>query len=214
MRIRLDARLSAVLSLIREGETLCDVGTDHGKLPVAALLSGKVKGAIAIDVSDKSLAKARLLAERENVSLTCRCGDGLTPLNKGEAEVAVIAGMGGAEIVKILQNAPFSPSRVILVPHRDAPLVRRYLKEQNVRITHDVAVKEGKHFYFVIEADFAFPWEERSLYFGREGSAFEEYRAARLAKIGELLALKQDPSLEEEKEELTHALGRGNIGEA
>ena len=210
MRIRLDARLSAVLSLIREGERLCDVGTDHGKLPVAALLSGKAKSAIATDISDKSLSKARMLAEREGVSLRCLCCDGVSLLKEGDADVAVIAGMGGAEIVRILQNAPCVFSRYIFVPHRDAPLVRRYLRERNARITHDVAVKEGKHFYFVIEADFRSPWTETSLYFGREGSAFEEYRAARLAKIEALLALKKDPALEEEKEELTHALGLGD----
>ena len=210
----MDARLSAVLSLIKEGETLCDVGTDHGKLPVAALLSGRAKSAIATDISDKSLSKARILAEREGVPLLCRCGDGLTPLSKGETDVVVIAGMGGAEIVRILSNAPCVFSRYIFVPHRDAPLVRRYLRDSNACITHDIAVKEGKHFYFVIEANFSSPWQERSLYFGREGSAFEEYRAARLTKIDALLALKQDPSLEEEKEELIHAFGFGNTAKA
>ena len=59
--------MQAVLSLIKGGETLCDVGTDHGKLPVAALLSGKAGSAIATDISAASLQKARLLAEKENV---------------------------------------------------------------------------------------------------------------------------------------------------
>ena len=205
MRLKLDRRLSTVLSLIGEGEALCDVGTDHGKLPVAALLSGKAKSAVAIDISASSLAKARLLAEKENVPLRCVVGDGLTPLRKGEADVVVIAGMGGMEIVKILQSAPCVFPRYILVPHRDAPAVRGYLKEKNARITRDIAVKEGKHFYFVIEATFSLPWEERSLYFGEEGEAFPAYRQARLEKIERLLSLKSDPLLEREKEELENA---------
>ena len=79
------------------------------------------------------------------------------------------------------------------------------MKEKNARITRDIAVKEGKHFYFVIEATFSFPWEERSLYFGKEGEAFPAYRRARLEKIERLLSLKSDPSLDREKEELEDA---------
>ncbi len=208
MRIKLGERLETVLSLIEGGETLCDVGTDHGKLPVAALLSGRAKSAVATDISAASLQKARLLAEKEGVSLRLLVGDGLTPIKQGEADVVCIAGMGGAEIVRILKNAPCRFSRYILLPHRDAPMVRAYLKENNARITRDIAVKEGKHFYFVIEATFALPWEEHSLFFGEEGEAFSDYREARLEKIQKLLSLKSDASLEREKEELTDAHGR------
>ena len=207
MRLRLGERLETVLSLLTEGETLCDVGTDHGKLPVAALLSGKAKSAIAIDISAQSLQKAKLLAEREDVPLRCLVGDGLTPLRKGEADAIVIAGMGGMEIVRILENAPCVFPRYVLVPHRDTPAVREYLKNKNARILRDIAVKEGEHFYFVIEATFSLPWEECSLYFGTEGEAFPAYRRARLQKIDKLLSLKSDSSLEREKEELTDVYG-------
>ncbi|MBR5987194.1 MAG: SAM-dependent methyltransferase [Clostridia bacterium] len=210
MRIKLGERLQTVLSLIKGGETLCDVGTDHGKLPVAALLSGKAASAIATDISAASLQKARLLAEKENVPLRCLVGDGLAPLKQGEADVIVIAGMGGAEIVRILENAPCRFPRYILLPHRDAPMVRGYLKEQNARILRDVTVKEGKHFYFVIEATFDLPWKDQSLYYGETGGDFEEYRRMRLAKIEKLLSLKSDLSLANEKEELTDAYGGGN----
>ena len=214
MRIRLGERLSAVLSLVGEAETLCDVGTDHGKLPVAALLSGRVKKAIAIDISEPSLRKAELLAEREGVPLRCVVGDGLTPLTEGECDLVVIAGMGGAEIVRILENARCTYSRYLLVPHRDAPLVRNYLKGKNIGITHDLVVREGKHFYFVIEADGTRPWTAHGTYVGDEGKDLEAYRKERLAKIERLLQLKQDLSLEEEKEELTHAAHFGDNGNA
>ena len=207
MRSRIGERLETILSLLREGETLCDVGTDHGKLPVAALLSRCAEKAIAIDISAPSLAKARLLAEREDVPLRCIVGDGLAPLRKGDADVIVIAGMGGMEIIRILENAPCLFPRYILLPHRDAMAVREYLKGKNGRILRDIAVKEGEHFYFVIEATFSLPWEERSLYFGTEGDAFPAYREARLKKIEELLSLKSDASLEREKEELTDVYG-------
>ena len=200
-----DARLKTLLSLIEGGVTLADVGTDHGKLPVAALLSGRASAAIAIDVSEQSLAKARLLAEQEGVSMRCVHSDGLKALSSGEADVVVIAGIGAAETIKILKEAPCRFPRYLFVPHKNPPLVRRYLKENNARIVRDIAVKEGNHFYFVIEADFASPWEEHSLYFGTEGEAFEAYRTYRLQKVEELLSHGGDPALQEEKEELIHA---------
>jgi len=205
MRKKLGARLETVLSLIDGGVRLCDVGTDHGMLPVAALLTEQAKSAVATDISGKSLKKAAILAEKEGVPLVCREGDGLAPLKEGEADVVVIAGMGGQEIIRILKESDLPISRFILVPHTHASEVRKYLKERNYLITHDVAVKERDHFYFVIEADCTAPWQEHSLYFGREGKDFTEYRAARLEKIDRLLSVKQDPSLEEEKEELLNA---------
>ena len=214
MRMKLGKRLDTVLSLIKEGETLCDVGTDHGKLPVAALLSGRARAAVAIDISAPSLAKARLLAEQEGVPLRCLVGDGLSPLGKDETDIVVIAGMGGAEIVKILKEAPRRYPRYVFVPHRDSALVRGYLKEQNARILKDISVKEGEHFYFVIEATFSLPWREKSLWFGSEGEDFEAYKAYRLQKIEKLLSFKQDPSLIREKEELTDAQALGNRGGA
>ena len=197
-----------LLGMIEGGVTLADVGTDHGKLPVAALLSGRASRAIAIDVSAPSLAKARTLAQEEGVEMKCVVGDGLQPLSPGEADVVVIAGIGAAETIKILEEAPCLFPRYLFVPHKNPPLLRRYLKEHNARIVRDVAVREGKHFYFVIEADFAAPWEEHSLYFGTEGEAFEAYRTYRLQKVTELIALGGDSSLTEEKEELIHAQTR------
>ena len=205
MRPLKDARLRTLLSLIEGGVILADVGTDHGKLPVAALLSGRASAAIAIDVSEASLAKARTLAAEEGVSMRCIVGDGLHPLKEGEADVVVIAGIGAAETIKILEEAPCLFRRYLFIPHKNPPLLRRYLKEKNARIVRDIAVKEGNHFYFVIEADFTLPWEEHSLYFGTEGEAFEAYRAYRLQKVTSLIALGGDPSLAKEKEELIHA---------
>ena len=205
MRIKLGARLETVLSLIEGGASLADIGTDHGKLPVAALLSGIARRAVAVDISEKSLMKARVLAEEAGVTMRCVRGDGLTPLSEEDADTVVIAGMGGAETVKILEEAPCRFGTYLFVPHKNAPLLRSYLREKNARILRDIVVKEGKHFYFVIRATFSEPWREKSVYFGTEGEAFKEYRAYRLQKIESLLSLKRDESLEQEKEELMHA---------
>ena len=50
----LDKRLKQILSEIN-CEALADVGCDHGKLSVAAVITGRAKKAYAIDISEKSL---------------------------------------------------------------------------------------------------------------------------------------------------------------
>lgn len=200
VRLILGKRLSFALSLIDPVSVLCDVGTDHGKLPVAALLEGRAKRAIAIDISEKSLAKASLLAIEQGVSLDCRVGDGLSPLKGERTDCAVIAGMGAHEIVKILRERDCEIGKLVLIPHTHAPLLRAFLKEENVRIVRDAYVKESGKFYPVMQADLSLPWRDHSLYFGDGDMDGAEYAAARLKKIEELLSLKEDEELEEERE--------------
>lgn len=201
----LGARLDACLALIEGAGSVVDVGTDHGRLPVYALKEGRAERAVAVDISEKSLKKAALLAEKEGVSLRLVVCDGLQGVAEGDAELVVIAGMGAHEIVKILEEAPFPLKKAVFVPHAHAPLLRRYLREKDVRLERDIVVKEGSHFYAVMLADFSLPWrEEDNLYVGREGEARDAYIETRLAKIERFLACKEDPALEEEKEILTH----------
>ena len=54
----IDERLKSIAEMVDRQGTLLDVGTDHGYLPVYLVKSGKIKAAIASDVSRGSLAKA------------------------------------------------------------------------------------------------------------------------------------------------------------
>ena len=47
---QLGPRLALCASLVREGSTLCDVGTDHGYLPIWLLKTGKIPQALACDI--------------------------------------------------------------------------------------------------------------------------------------------------------------------
>ena len=126
--IKYDKRIDA---LIEEccGEVLADIGCDHGYVAVGAVLSGKVKRAVAIDISEKSLEKTRLLSEQTGVAdkVRCLCGNGFAPLDE-DVDVAVIAGMGGVEIISVLEAAGDKlPARLVLCPHQNAYELRRWL---------------------------------------------------------------------------------------
>lgn len=148
----LGRRLSAALALI-ECDTLADVGCDHGKAGIAAIRTGRAKRLILSDISEKSLSKARDLASYFGIDADCRVGDGMTVLAHGEADCVLIAGMGGNEIVHILDEGLAKCGSYVLVAHRDAPKLRKYLAERGFTLTADTVVRERDKFYSVIAAE-------------------------------------------------------------
>lgn len=148
-----DPRLCAILSEA-DGKVLCDVGTDHGYIAVGALLKGKAERVVAADVSEKCLAKCVALAREKGVEsrLKAFVSDGFSEIDD-DIDVAVIAGLGGYETIKILKNAEILgrvPEKLVLCPHQNAKELRAYLK--NYCIEKDYVVKSGTKFYPVIVA--------------------------------------------------------------
>ena len=62
------ARIETILSMIPPCRAVADIGTDHGRVALAALKRGIAGRAVATDISAASLSKARALAESEGVS--------------------------------------------------------------------------------------------------------------------------------------------------
>lgn len=139
--IPLQPRLALLASLIPAADTLADVGTDHGYLPVRALQEGRIRRAIATDIHDKPLQHARETARQYAVAerIDFRRGDGLAVLSAHEAEAVVIAGMGGETIAAILEAAPWTRTDTLLLlqPMTKAPLLRRWLSEHGYCIQRE-----------------------------------------------------------------------------
>lgn len=174
MPVKLDERLYAAAVLCRpvEGGRFCDVGCDHGKLAchLAALGAGKV---IATDISRPSLAKAVLLAEKFGVSdvVETRAGDGLDVVADGEADVVVIAGMGGDTIAEILARAAEQGKifrRYVLSPNTHPEKARATLAATGYRITEDFTVRAAGKDYVLIAAERGEEsLDDRQLLFGK-----------------------------------------------
>ena len=52
-------RLAVCAQLVRSGAVLADVGTDHAYLPIHLLSLGKIERAVASDINEGPLEKAR-----------------------------------------------------------------------------------------------------------------------------------------------------------
>lgn len=103
----LGTRLGAVASFVQEGAKVLDVGTDHGRLPIGLVKSGKAQSVIAGDVNRGPMVNAQksVAVERLEVAskISVRLGDGLAVLKDGdEVDTVTISGIGGVTIARIL----------------------------------------------------------------------------------------------------------------
>ncbi len=147
--MKLSDRLQLIADEIHCGETMADIGTDHGFLPLYLLETKKCPKVIMADISSGSLAKAEencKLAKPEG-DYELRLGDGIDILEDGEVDVVAIAGMGGNLIADILEwNLAKSRSikRYILQPRRHVGKLRHWLYCNGFDIVKESLVEEGK----------------------------------------------------------------------
>ncbi len=157
--LQLSKRLLAVAGLAGSARVLADVGTDHGYIPVFLAQSGRIQKAIAMDVNEGPLNRARehirQYGLQERIE-TRRC-DGLSALVPGEADTIVIAGMGGALMMRILSQgeAPArAAERLVLQPQSEIYAFRRFLMERGYKITAEEMVREEEKYYAVMAAEY------------------------------------------------------------
>ncbi len=156
----LDERLTVCASLVREGARLADVGTDHAYLPVWLLNSGKITFAIASDINEKPLLRAKATAEKysaQNIEL--RLGSGVSVLTPedGISDI-VIAGMGGEVIADILSQSELVKNteiNLILQPMTKSCELVSWLCENGFEIKSQKALTAKGKSYTVILASFA-----------------------------------------------------------
>ena len=109
----LGIRLGAVASFVQQGATVLDIGTDHGRLPIGLVKSGRARSVIASDVNRGPIVNAQKSVALECVDvaskINVRFGDGLAVLKDGDdIDTVTISGIGGVTIARIL----FGPSGV------------------------------------------------------------------------------------------------------
>lgn len=148
-------RLRKIAELIGTADTVADVGCDHGLLGAALLEDGRAKKVIASDISIASLQKARFLAEGRGLSgrMEFREGNGLSVLAPGEADVIVLAGMGGMLMADILRNGDETAKaagKLVLLPHRNVYELRGFLCGNGYEIVTEGLAREQGRYYNVM----------------------------------------------------------------
>jgi tRNA (adenine22-N1)-methyltransferase len=145
--LRLSERLAAIADYVFEGETVADIGTDHGLLPIFLLQQKRSPKVILSDIREGPLGKARenLLTFAPGIKADLRLGSGLETLENGEVDTVIIAGMGGHMISDILAADPVktrSFAKFILQPRNVPDKLRIWLYKHGYAITHERLVRE------------------------------------------------------------------------
>lgn len=156
----LDARLSACANFVRKGVPIADVGTDHAYLPVWLVRRNITPRAIAVDIRLSPLQIARETIDKYRCAdqIEVRQSDGLANVWPYEVNDVVIAGMGGENIMGIINGTTWlrDPQRhLILQPMTKAERLRQYLFEHGFDILLEYPVRDGHRLYTVMLAVFS-----------------------------------------------------------
>ncbi|MEM9457238.1 MAG: class I SAM-dependent methyltransferase [Myxococcota bacterium] len=153
----LSARLHAIANAIPAGARVADVGTDHAQLLAWLHAAGRITRGIGIDRRPGPLAQARHTLHTTNtVGVELRLGDGLTPLRPDEVDTAVLAGLGGLTMVRLLEAAPAIVERLtglVLQPNTDWTEVRRFIARRGWSLEDESMVEDRNKFYVVLRVD-------------------------------------------------------------
>ncbi|MFI3174856.1 MAG: class I SAM-dependent methyltransferase [Bacillota bacterium] len=155
--MKVSKRMEAIASLVSENTIFADIGTDHGYLPIYLCLTQKIQTAYACDVAKKPLEKAIENSKLHGVStqITPLLGSGFSELRDLPIDSAVIAGMGGMLMVDIIKNdlgIVQALKELIVSPHHDLPVVRKYLHEIGFAITKELMILDDGKYYTIVHA--------------------------------------------------------------
>lgn len=157
--VKISNRLTTAAALVTQGYTLADVGTDHGYIPIYLLQQKKIPSAIAMDINEGPLerAKEHIALYGLQAYIQTRLSDGVAALKPGEVEAVLIAGMGGGLVMHILKDGEKvcqSAKELILQPQSEIERVREFLREEGYTILAEDMVYEDGKFYPMMKVQY------------------------------------------------------------
>lgn len=185
--------MKAIAQLVDSCETIADIGTDHGFLPIYLVEQQVCQSAIAMDINRGPLKRAMEHIADENMedSITTRLSDGFENLQVGEVQTVIIAGMGGMLMESILLKGEKVAKRLknlVLQPQSDFMYFRQFLFQHGYEIlAEDMVFEDGKYYTVfkvtpnksINEKDFdiLLPEEKRygSFFFSNRNQIFSQY---------------------------------------
>lgn len=179
--IKLSGRMQAVADLVAGGNggdiTIADIGCDHAYVSIYLVQRALCVRAIAMDLRPGPLKIADENIRGYGLSsvIETRLSDGFEKLKTGEADCAVIAGMGGLLMLDILKAARHHTDAgiaLVLQPQSDIDKLREYIYDIGYEISEELMLVDEGKYYTAMRAvpakEKIKPYSESELLFGRK----------------------------------------------
>lgn len=157
MSIKLSKRLLEVVKFCDPCDTIIDVGTDHGKVPITIANMGICKNVIAIDNKKGPLKTCEENAEKYLINnevqfKTILC-EGITKVDKNNECGIIITGVGFDNMKEILKDInDYNFKYLILSPHTKINELIKLLSIKNINIVNEKAVLDNDKYYHILKA--------------------------------------------------------------
>lgn len=203
-KIHISRRLSQIAVMVKH-DTVVDIGTDHGHLPIYLLTKRIAKAVLATDINSGPLLSAQ--KNIESFEALCYAGlsraiktklaDGLLGVNVKDYKTCIISGMGGNLIMNILnQSIDIAKSfdQLILSPQKNIADVRMFLHQHGFCIDDEVMLEESGRYYNILDVSRAKqePYSSLGYAFGekliqRKCNALKSFVEEEIAKTNRII---------------------------
>lgn len=186
----LSPRLEMIARLLGRGDVICDIGCDHGYLPIALISLGAYHLGIAMDINTGPLERAKDNIDKAGLSdsIKTRLSDGVSALKPYEADAVSICGMGGNVIMHIFdegQDILAYIDTIVISPQSEYMMLRLYLLRKGYTIIEEDIIRDSGKYYFAWKLAYsgnALP-NEAPLAYNKLSFHYSEYLCARHNKI-------------------------------
>ncbi len=200
-KLPLSPRLKTLYDITPVCNCFADIGTDHAYLPVYLCKNNKCKTAIASDIVKGPLERATATIKKHNMEgrISVRLGGGVSTIEKNEADVVLIAGMGGLIIADILRDGKDvlkTVKEIILQPMTAVSDLRECLYNNNWKIDKEYLVKDNGKLYNIMTVSYTedkLDYTETDICVGRhlideKPELFEEYLDRKILKLNKKIS--------------------------
>ena len=217
--MELSKRLMKIASYVNYCESIADIGTDHGYIPIYLVKNNKCNSAIASDINKGPIEKASTNIRFEGLSEKVKCllGGGLKPLKVGEVNGVIIAGMGGNLIRDIILEDIEKVKLydfLILQPAQNPEVLREFLYNNNFEILNEDLILDDGKFYELFKVKYnenakkinvkdEISYEISSILLESNNSLVNDYIKSKIKKYENIITyIKDDTSLAKKKKDI------------
>lgn len=211
----LSKRLEAVVSFVKKGESVADIGSDHALVPIALVKRGIVSKAVAIDNKRGPFEtmKASIMEAGLSDNIRPSLSDGIEDIDV-QTDTLVLAGMGGLLISSILEKDSAKLANInalVIDAHRENPYLIACLAKKGFKVVASSFLFDKGKPYCVTrfeKSDNPVFYTEEECFFGplelkKKTSEWRQH-FANVLRIDQDLLKKTLP--EKKKEEISHEI--------